>query len=255
MKKMIKSFGFVVLCAATILVTGCINDGEPLPADDNADAGVPADSEPDATPVPPDATPPPVIPNLTFTADPGTIPVGQSSTLTWSSNAAHCVGSWGPEWLYVNGSKSVNPTETTTYWLACYASEANGGLKVVKSVTVTVNPAPALVCHGLYVTFTAAAKDDIDHCTGWSATGTGTSLPVALQVGGANGVDGVCAITCNRKVTGETMLPEHVSGVWLSGGTADVPRWTTAGCKRLPDHPASEPNQAGGTWDKRCDLY
>lgn len=111
--------------------------------------------------------------------------------------------------------------------------------------------APPIVCHGLYVTFTEQAKSTIDYCTGWPASGSGVSLPVGLQVNGGNGV---CAITCHC-YDGTTILPDKVSGVWLPNGTADVPRWWKPGCKRLPDHPASQPDQAGGTWDGRCDKY
>ena len=214
-------------------------DAAPVPA---VDASMPAPT-PDATVVP-DACPPPPAPTLVFTATPTTITVGGSSELSWSTtNATSCaLGGGSP-----NGSVVVTPIITTTFSTSCFGP----GGSVSAWITVTVNPTP--VCHGLYVTFTATDVTNMDHCTGWTATGTGMSLPMALQVGGASGVDGVCAITCNRVGTGETMLPTSVSGVWEPGASADVTRWYTTGCTRLPDHPAAEPNQAGGTWDGRCD--
>jgi len=199
-------------------------------------------------------TQPQPAPTLALTATPTTITSGQSTVLSWSTtNTTNCTGSGGWSGTQgLNGMWTASPTTNTTYTLTC----SGPGGSIVRSVTVTVNPCDENpVCHGMYVTFTSTDLANINNCTGWSATGQGTSLPVALQVGGPNGVDGVCAITCNRKVTGETMVPSSVSGIWLSGGSGDVTRWTTAGCRRLPDHPATEPNQAGGTWDKRCDLY
>lgn len=189
-------------------------------------------------------------PTEIFAGNPETITAGQSSTLSWTTtHATSCVSSGG--WAGgkpVNGSYVVSPTETTSYSLTC----TGAGGSVVKTVTVTVNPAPAPICHGLYVTFTESARADIDHCSGWTATGGEVSLSVGLQV---NGGDGVCAITCPSKSHNGNVLPSAVSGVWLQGATADVQRWTTTGCKRLPDHPATEADQAGGAWDKRCDLY
>ena len=120
---------------------------------------------------------------------------------------------------------------------------------------VVVGPVSPILpekCHGLFASFSLADVISMDYCTGWTSTGLAMSLTPAMEVEGGKWV---CAITCNKKVTGETIVPNSCSGVWLSDATDDVPRWITPGCKRLPDHPAAEPNQAGCTWDKRCDLY
>lgn len=113
-------------------------------------------------------------------------------------------------------------------------------------------PIAPVSCHGLIVHFWTADVSAMHHCTGWSADGSAALIPPATEIVGA---DGVCAITCNNGESGNTVVPSQCSGVWLAGATADVPRWTTAGCKRLPDHPAEEADQAGCTWDQRCDLY
>jgi hypothetical protein len=112
-------------------------------------------------------------------------------------------------------------------------------------------PAP-IVCHGLRVRFSSEDVARMHHCTGWMGDGSAVLIPPATGIYGA---DGVCAITCNNGESGETALPSQCSGVWLPGATADVPRWYTPGCRRLPDHPPAEPDQAGCTWDRRCDLY
>ena len=56
-------------------------------------------------------------PAVTFSADPGTIGIGESSLLTWSStNAYSCIIEPGTGTVDSNGSISVSPTETTTYY-------------------------------------------------------------------------------------------------------------------------------------------
>jgi hypothetical protein len=115
---------------------------------------------PTATPMPPAATPttPPPSPTApsgcpgspvisSFTASPGTITAGQSSTLSWGAvtngNTNQLVGS-----VVINpglgevgspGSRVVSPGSTTTYTLV--ATGCGGTAQ--KQVTVTVNPAPS----------------------------------------------------------------------------------------------------------------
>ncbi len=249
------------------------------------DAGIPdAKVYPDAS-VPdakiyPDAAFP--RPTLVFAANPATITVRQTSTLSWvTTHASECVlsgGQFGGGVSHVpNGSVVVSPANTTNYWMVCVGP---GGTRS-SSTTLTVIQPPSdagvpdakiypdasppdatppsdatvtpIVCHGLILNFSTTDVGNMDHCTGWTATGSPVALTMATQVvGGA----GVCAITCTRKGGAwDTMLPSSVSGVWRAGVTSDVSRWTDPGCRRLPDHPASEPDQAGGTWDGRCEKY
>ena len=80
-------------------------------------------------------TSPPPGPTLSFTASPGSITSGQSSTLNWSStNTTSCTASGG--WTgakSVSGSQVVSPSATTTYTLSC---SGTGG-SVTQSATVT----------------------------------------------------------------------------------------------------------------------
>lgn len=217
---------------------GCTWDGrcdDPAPTP-SVDGGIPT----------PDASTP-NAPTLSFTANPSTINAGQSSTLSWTSaNTTSCNSSGGAQ--PTNGSWTVNPTTTTTYTLTC-----NGpGGQVTRTVTVTVNAAPTNpVCHGLIVDFAQSDVSRMTRCSGWTATGAEVSYTKGQRIVGN---DGTCAITCACN-DGGNVLPTQVSGVWLPDATMDVPRWYTAGCKRLPGHPANEADQAGGTWDKRCDKY
>jgi hypothetical protein len=80
-------------------------------------------------------------PTVTLSADPPAIPPGGSTTLTWTSaNANTCsmtpsIGSIG-----TSGSKSVNPTKTTTYKIT---ATGYGG-SVSASVVVSVIPLPTV---------------------------------------------------------------------------------------------------------------
>src|SRR5215831_5678717 len=83
---------------------------------------------------------PPVAPNLAITVKPSTITLGQSATLSWSSNSVTaCVasGAWsGPQ--PPQGTSTVTPTTTGTlaYVLGC--SSAFGSL--AESTVLTVKP-------------------------------------------------------------------------------------------------------------------
>jgi RHS repeat-associated protein len=81
-------------------------------------------------------------PEVSFSADPQTITLGGSSTLTWNSTYADtCEIDQGVGSVTVNGSMSVSPTETTTYTLTAVGL----GGTTTQSVTITVNiPLPTV---------------------------------------------------------------------------------------------------------------
>ena len=84
--------------------------------------------------------PPPAAPDIAmFAAEPSSIDRGQSSTLRWEvTNANQISIDNGVGTVQATGSRSVYPTETTTYKLT-----ANGpGGTLSKTATVTVNAAP-----------------------------------------------------------------------------------------------------------------
>ena len=84
------------------------------------------------TPVPP---PPAPVPKAFLTADPLTIAPGQASTLTWSTDFATDVTINGIGKVDPSGSKSVVPTESTTYRLV--AKNDRGSTEATARVTVT----------------------------------------------------------------------------------------------------------------------
>ena len=91
----------------------------------------------EAPPPPPPKPQPPRID--TFVAEPASIERGQSSTLRWSvANATTMSINQGVGAVQANGTRQVNPGNSTTYTLT--ASGA-GGMDT-RSVTVTVNAPP-----------------------------------------------------------------------------------------------------------------
>ena len=88
-----------------------------------------------------DPPPPPAEPTLTLTATPATITEGESTMLAWdSSDATSCTasGAWSGA-KTVDGDESITPAASATYSLEC----SGPGGSISKSVSVTVNPAPA----------------------------------------------------------------------------------------------------------------
>ena len=98
--------------------------------------------------------PPPVPPTVTISVNPGTITVGQSSTLTWSSTTAASCAASGSGWTgsqQLMGTATQTPTAagTVTYTLTCTGAASGGGayggggapLTATQTATLTVNPA------------------------------------------------------------------------------------------------------------------
>ncbi|MEK7461631.1 MAG: Ser-Thr-rich GPI-anchored membrane family protein [Patescibacteria group bacterium] len=77
---------------------------------------------------------------LTLTASPDTIDVGQSSTISWTTNASFCNAPSlfeGSAWGGGSGSYIVIPDSTKTYDMTCYWQ--GGGGSLTKSVTINVS--------------------------------------------------------------------------------------------------------------------
>ena len=85
------------------------------------------------------ATPPtppaPPAPTATLAANPSVIQQGQSTTLTWQTTNANDITIPGLGTLAASGSRTVTPSESTTYTLL---AKGSGGTKDA-SVVVTVN--------------------------------------------------------------------------------------------------------------------
>jgi RHS repeat-associated protein len=82
-------------------------------------------------------------PTVSISADPGTIMVGESSMLTWSSTSADtCVIEPGIGPVDPNGSISVSPTETTTYSITATGLGGTASAQVLVTVEAAVEPQP-----------------------------------------------------------------------------------------------------------------
>jgi len=109
-----------------------------------------------------------VPPTVTISADPATILVGESSTLTWSStNAASVTIDNGIGDVPVNGSITVSPTETTTYTITATgpAGTATDSATVTviypPTVTISADPSTILVGQSSTLTWSSTNADSV----------------------------------------------------------------------------------------------
>ena len=86
-------------------------------------------------------TPAPVIDS--FVTDPSTITSGDSTTLRWTTSNALSLTLSNQDFP-VDGSFSVSPTSTRTYFIRAYENADKTGRSVGASVTVTVVPPPVI---------------------------------------------------------------------------------------------------------------
>jgi peptidoglycan-associated lipoprotein len=89
---------------------------------------------------PPPPPPPPPAPTASLSANPDTIQTGQSTTLTWQTQNATDVNIEGVGAVEASGSKTVSPTDSTTYRLT--AKGPGGTQEATARVTVTQPPPP-----------------------------------------------------------------------------------------------------------------
>ena len=89
---------------------------------------------------PPQAPPPPAKPTVTFNVTPSSVQRGQSVQLTWSTQNATDVTIDSLGAVATSGTRSLSPSESTTYLLT--AKGAGGSVQEIARVTVTAPPAP-----------------------------------------------------------------------------------------------------------------
>ena len=91
-------------------------------------------------PPPPPPPPPPPAPTASLTANPNTINAGQSTTLIWKTDYATDVSIDGIGKVDPSGSRTVAPTQSTTYRLV--ARNDTGTQEATARVTVNAPPPP-----------------------------------------------------------------------------------------------------------------
>jgi peptidoglycan-associated lipoprotein len=90
---------------------------------------------------PPPPPPPPPAPTASLSANPDTVQSGQATTLTWQTQNATDINIEGVGAVEASGSKTVSPTESTTYRLT--AKGPGGTQEATARVTVSAPPPPA----------------------------------------------------------------------------------------------------------------
>jgi len=129
-------------------------------------------------------------PPLTFSADPTTIGVGQSSNLSWSSTGAvgcSASGAWSGA-KELSGVQAVGPATTSNYVLTCWNSldqqvTRSASVNVIPAPTVSFSASPSQIPSGTSSTLTWASSNATG-CTAsnaWSGprppSGTATVMP------------------------------------------------------------------------------
>lgn len=159
--------------------------------------------------------PAPINANVSsFTATPGTIVEGQSSTLDWTVSAGeNCSIDQAIGSVATTGSQLVTPTVNTTYALTCQG--LNGGFSDTENITITVNPAPV---NAVISTFTASPVSITDapgqsSTLNWSVV-AGTDCNINQGVGNVS-------LTGTRSVTPTATTIYTLSCEGQFGGTAD----------------------------------
>ena len=89
---------------------------------------------------PPQAPPPPAKPTATFSVSPSDAQRGQSVQLTWSTQDATDISIDSIGAVAPNGTKSLTPSESTTYTLT--AKGPGGTIQASARVTVSASPQP-----------------------------------------------------------------------------------------------------------------
>ncbi|MDA1326073.1 MAG: PKD domain-containing protein, partial [Proteobacteria bacterium] len=146
-----------------------------------------------------------------FTATPGVITAGDSTTLSWTTTNADSVSINGGAALPLDGSITVSPTTNTVYTL----SVTGPGGTAIRSVTVGVNqPPPALPTVDSFSTTTPSIT------AGGSATLSWTTTDAA-SVSIDNGVGAGLPANSNISVSPATTTTYTLTATATGGGTAN----------------------------------
>ncbi len=137
---------------------------------------------------------------VTLAAKPASIAAGQSSTLTWTSQAASSVDIQpGIGTVNLNGSVSVTPTATTTY--TATAHDASGNTKTA-TATVTIVPGGSLQSSIKHIIFFVQENRSFDSYFGKLGQ-------YKASLGLANDVDGLPSTAVQLDKNGTAVHPYH----------------------------------------------
>ena len=188
----------------------------------------------------PSAAPP--MPTVTITANPTTITLGASSTLTWSStNATNCVpsGAWAGT-KALSGTESVMPTATgsAAYTLTCTGTGGSGSATATIAVNAVPPPAPTVTIAASPTTIIVGANSTLT----WSSTNaTGCTSSGAWS--GTQATSGTASVT--PTVTGNVAYLLTCTG---TGGSGNATATVMVNAVAMPPPPTSGGKGGGGAF-------
>jgi RHS repeat-associated protein len=167
-------------------------------------------------------------PTATISADPDSILLGESATLSWSTSHSNSIDidqGLGP--VAASGSMTISPTKTTTYTIT--ATGSGGSVSDQTTVTVVETPQVGLV----------VSDSEIDYgetvFLSWSAEGYDSVY--------INDGDGVTEELPNGT---QVLTPEYTTTYSLSATNADGPIYLTASVKVVGSPPEPQPEGSFG---------
>ena len=164
----------------------------------------------------------PLSPGVEMSAEPETILLGESATLSWtSSNASSCVIEPDIGTVDPTGAKTVSPTETTTYTITATGA---GGV-AVESVTIQVDDSPAGPTVTLGATPTSITQGELATLSWVSANGQDAHIDQGIGVVPVNG--------------STVVSPDHTTTytITVTGSAGSASFQATVSVTGNPEHP------------------
>lgn len=206
-------------------------------------------------------------PQVSISASPDVIYIGESSTLTWTiSGAASCFFAESPgsgsEGSTTNGSSVVHPRRDTQYSISCEdsageVSSAYTRVAVIPRVTVSIDPTTSTSTTGQIATVTWSS--DGDSCRNWSGTAVGPSGSAEVAPSSTTTYTVTCLITGgSRNGSGSATITFtgaagscDVSGrtTWTQAGRSCFSNWSgfigNGGAQTVYNDPVANPGYSG----------
>lgn len=152
-----------------------------------------------------------IAPTATLSANPTSLVVGSSSTLTWSStNATSCTGTNFGAASATAGSVTVTPSQTTSYLVSC--TGAGGSASASQTVAVTALPSPTVSLSATPTSLNSGSSATLT----WSSTNAVSCVGSGFETGGNTSGSistGALSATANYSITC-TGASSASSGTW-----------------------------------------
>lgn len=155
------------------------------------------------------------VPTVSLVANPTTINLGASSTLTWtSSHATSCLALWTSA-TSTSGTFSVSPATTTSYSITC----SGLGGSATSSATVVVSP-PPLPCFAPVITSALTANGKVEQSFTYTILSTTTNATTTTAY----------SVATSSLPAGLTFAGGTISGIPTQAGTFEIQITATNGC-------------------------